>query len=212
MQRRDVFKSELVAGARFSREHELPCLKPVYGRPTRALPFEKVYTVKNHSQWVHFYTYDRHFERVWNNPNRYLPILQRFSGVITPDFSLYREMPLAMQLWNTYRNRAIAFWLQREGLSIIPNVRWSDERTYAFAFEGLAEGGTVAVSTNGMLRNKMNRAYFAAGLARMMDIVKPETIVNYSQTPEDIFGPYKKRGIEVIELPHYALYVRKGVA
>ena len=121
-------------------------------------------------------------------------------------------MPLAMQVWNSYRNRAIAFWLQREGVPIIPNVRWGDERTYAFAFEGLAQGGTVAVSTNGMLRSKVDRAYFAAGLARMVEVVKPETIVNYSQTPEDIFGPHRERGIAVIELAHYALYIRKEVA
>ena len=161
---------------------------------------------------MHFYTHDRHFECVWNNPTRYLLVLRRFSGVITPDFSLYREMPLAMQVWNSYRNRAIAFWLQREEVPIIPNVRWGDERTYAFAFEGLAQGGTVAVSTNGMLRSKVDRAYFAAGLARMVEVVKPETIVNYSQTPEDIFGPHRERGIAVIELAHYALYIRKEVA
>ena len=211
-ERCDVFKSGLVAGARFSREYELPCLTPVDGKPAQAIPFEKAYASNDHSQWVHFYTQDRHFECVWNNPERYLPMLRRFSGVITPDFSLYREMPLAMQLWNTYRNRAIAFWLQREGVSIIPNVRWGDERTYAFAFEGLAQGGTVAVSTNGILRRKLDRTYFAAGLARMVETVKPETIVNYSQTPKDIFGPYKERGIEVIALPHYALYVRKEAA
>lgn len=132
----DVFRSELVRSAQFSPLFEFPQLKAVYCKPARAVPFEKACTVSNHDQWVHFYTHDRNFERIWSNPKRYLPILQRFTGVITPYFSLYREMPLAMQIWNTYRNRSIAYWLQREDVPIIPNVRWGDERTYAFAFRG----------------------------------------------------------------------------
>lgn len=210
--RLDVFKSALVQGARFSQTYEFPLLNKVEEKPCKAIPFEKVYTTKEHDQWVHFYTHDRHFERVWHNPNRYLPLLQRFAGVITPDFSLYREMPLVMQMWNTYRNRALAFWLQREGVPIIPNVRWGDERTYDFAFEGLPQGGTVAVSTNGLLRTAWERGYFTAGLARMVEVLHPHTIVNYSQTPESIFGPYKEQGIEIIALPHYALLVRKEAA
>lgn len=180
----DVFRSELVRSAQFSPLFEFPQLKAVYCKPARAVPFEKACTVSNHDQWVHFYTHDRNFERIWSNPKRYLPILQRFTGVITPDFSLYREMPLAMQIWNTY----------------------------AFAFEGLAEGGTVAVSTNGTLRGKMDREYFKQGLAYMVAVLRPKTIVNYSQTPDDIFGPYKAKGLEIVELPHYARIVRKEAA
>ena len=29
------------------------------------------------------------FERIWNKPNKYLPILGKFKGVITPDFSSF---------------------------------------------------------------------------------------------------------------------------
>lgn len=78
----DVFRSELVRGAQFSPLFEFPQLKAVYCKPARAVPFEKACTVSNHDQWVHFYTHDRNFERIWSNPKRYLPILQRFTGVI----------------------------------------------------------------------------------------------------------------------------------
>ena len=93
----------------------------------------------------------------------------------------------------------------------MPNVRWGDERTYEFAYEGLPQGGTVAVSTNGCLRKKADREYFKAGLARMVEALKPETIINYSATPEEIFGPYTDSGIEVIELP-YSHTFKKEVA
>lgn len=60
---------------------------------------------------------------MWNNPSRYLAILKNFKGVITTDFSIYRNMPIAMQIWNTYRNRALTYNLQSNGVDIIPNVR-----------------------------------------------------------------------------------------
>lgn len=208
----DVFKSELVAGAQFSTVFEFPQIMAVQHKPLRAIPFEKACTATNFQQWVHFYTHDRNFERIWSNSKRYLPILRRFSGVITPDFSLYREMPLSMQIWNTYRNRVLSYWLQREGVRIVPNVRWGDERTYIFAFEGLAQGGTVAVSTNGTLRSKIDRAYFKQGLARMVEVLQPQTIVNYSQTPDDVFDLYRAQGVEIIEIPHYAHSIRKEAA
>ena len=37
-------------------------------------------------------------------------------------------MPLVMQAWNTYRNRALAVWLQNNGIEVIPNVHFGDER------------------------------------------------------------------------------------
>ena len=162
-------------------------------------------------QWVHFYTHDRNFECVWNNPKQYLAMFKRFQGVITPDFSLYRDMPLAMQIWNTYRNRAVGSWLQSNGVQLVPNVSWGDERTSDFAFEGLPCGGTVAVSTNGCIQNKTDRYYFVKGLAKMVEALKPDTIVNYSYVPDDIFGFHKEQGIEVLQIENYALTVRERV-
>jgi len=208
--RLDVFKSSLIEDAYFSPVYEFPLVKSTNFKPDKAIPFEKA-SSKQLDQWVHFYTHDYKFERVWNDPNRYLPIFKRFEGVITPDFSLYRHLPLAMQIWNTYRNRALAFWLQNNGIDIILNVRWGDERTYDFAFEGIEQGGTVAVSTNGCIQNKTDRDYFKKGLAKMVEVVKPNTIVNYSCTPEDIFGQYKEQGIEVVQIENYAHTVRKAV-
>jgi len=207
----DVFKSYLVQGARFSAQHEFPLLSKSEAKPARAIPFDKASRLIDHDQWIHFFIYDRYFECVWNNPKQYLPLFKRFSGVITPDFSLYRELPLIMQSWNTYRGRAIGYWLQINSIPIIPNVRWGDERTYAFAFEGLEQGGTVAVSTNGCIQSKEDRSYFKKGLEKMIEVLSPETIINYSYTPNDIFDVCRKQGIEVIGIENYAITVRKAV-
>jgi hypothetical protein len=45
----------------------------------------------------------------------------------------------------------------------------------------------------------------------MVEVLKPDTIINYSYTPSDIFGAYKERGIEVIQIENEHLTVRKAV-
>ncbi|MCL2528754.1 MAG: DUF4417 domain-containing protein [Coriobacteriia bacterium] len=64
---------------------------------------------------MHFYEHDQAFERLWNNPKRYIKILQRFAGSISPDFSLYPDMPHPYKQWNNYRNYACGVWFQSQG-------------------------------------------------------------------------------------------------
>ena len=210
-QKRDIFKSYLLKEAVFSPIYEFPILKVTNFKPARAIPFEKIKSTKQYDQWVHFYMHDVKFERIWNNPSLYLQQLKKFEGVITPDFSLYRELPLSMQIWNTYRNRSLGYWMQSNGVRIIPNIRWGDERTFSFAFEGIEKGGTVAVSTLGNIRNDLNRYYFKKGLGKMIEVLEPKTIVSYSSSPKDIFEKYVDTGIELITIENYAVSVRKAV-
>lgn len=209
----NVFKSDIVNGARFSEKYELPIIKRVDFKPKKAIPFCEISSKKiiPEETWVHFYMHDYKFERVWNNPSRYLPILKKFEGVVTTDFSIYRNMPISMQIWNTYRNRALSYWLQSNGVDIIPNVRWGDERTYEFAFEGLEKGGTFAVSTNGCIQNKLDRYYFEKGFRKMVEILEPSTIVVYSSMSDDIFLFCKEQGIELINLENWHISFKKEV-
>jgi len=119
----DVYKSGFVKDAYFSKNYEFPLIRRTTCKPNKAIPFDKAAKSIKHDQWLHFYIHDKQFERVWNNRKQYLNLFKRFEGVITPDFSLYRVLPLAMQIWNTYRNRAIAYWLQNNGVNIVPNIR-----------------------------------------------------------------------------------------
>ena len=153
---------------------------------------------KDFDSWVMFYEHDRKFERLWNNPKRYIGKLKKFQGVISPDFSLYRNMPLVMQMWNTYRSRALAAWFNKNAIDVIPNVRFNDERTYSFCFDGIEKEKTVAVGTYGCIKRREDREYFKSGLAEMVKRLKPGTIVVYGATPDVIFKPYKDLGIKII--------------
>lgn len=135
----DVFHSFLVEKADYDGYFELPKIRTSSQLPDRVITFSKAMarTWNDFDCWVMFYEHDVNFERLWHNPKQYLAKLKKFKGIISPDFSLYRNMPLCMQMWNTYRGRAIAVWLQNNGVEIIPNVRFNDERTYEFCFDGI---------------------------------------------------------------------------
>ncbi len=181
----DVFNSFLVTNADYDGYIELPVVKTSDLLPDKVITFSKAMskTWNDFDCWVAFYEHDRKFERLWNNPKQYLSKLKKFKGVISPDFSLYRNMPLCMQMWNTYRGRAITVWLQNNGIEVIPNVRFGDERTFSFCFDGIEESKTVAVGTHGCIKRKEDRIFFKVGLARLVQRLSPKTIIVYGKLP-----------------------------
>lgn len=209
----DVFHSYLVEDADYEGYIELPKIKASNLIPQKLVPFSKAMskTWEDFDCWVMFYEHDVKFERFWNNPKQYLEKLKKFKGVISPDFSLYRNMPLVMQQWNTYRSRALAVWLQKNDVELIPNVRFNDERTYDFCFDGIEKYKTIAVGTHGCIKNKIDKDYFKKGLAELVKRLSPKTIIVYGATPDDIFKTYKDAGIEIISFESEFSKSRKQV-
>ncbi len=209
---KDVFNAFLVSLAFYSGIFEFPTIQPTYWIPNRLIAFSKAISSKDYDQWVHFYEFDYLFERVWRNPKRYLPILKRFNGVILPDFSIYRDMPFVMQLWNIYRSRAIGFWLQTNDVKVIVNVRWGDKRTYHFCCDGISRGGSLAIGTNGSIGSVDDKRYFAEGLKVVVKKLAPQLIVVYGSAPDDIFTEYRNAGIEIAQFDCETTSSHKGVA
>ena len=210
----DVFHAFLVETADYDGRIELPCISTSDKLPNRVIPFSKAMSRANidFDQWVVFYEHDRKFERLWNNPKAYLNKLRCFRGIISPDFSIYRNMPLVMQEWNTYRNRALAHWLQKNGIEVIPNVRFNDERTYEFCFDGIEKNKTVAIGTHGCIKNVEDRELFKAGLNEMVKRLLPKTIIVYGAAPDDIFKSYREIGIDIISFESEFSKSRRQVA
>ena len=195
-----MFRSFLVSEAQYGGKFELPAIKTSSLLPESVIPFSKAMnkSCKCFDSWIVFYEHDNGFERLWHNPKAYLSKLKKFKGIISPDFSLYRNMPLAMQIWNTYRGRALAAWLQRNGVEIIPNVRFNDERTYEFCFDGIEKFKTVALGTHGCIKRRIDKDYFKDGLAEMVKRLSPRTIIVYGSAPDDIFKKYRDMGINIM--------------
>lgn len=196
---KDVFNAFLVSDATYSGLYEFPELKPTYYIPNKVISFSKAISSKDYNQWIHFYEDDYLFERVWRNPKKYLKIIKRFNGVILPDFSLYRDMPLSMQIWNIYRSRAIGYWLQDNGVKIIPNIRFGDFRTYGISCDGIEQHSTVSIGTYGNIKNKEDREIFLTGLDVVVKILNPSTIVVYGTLPKNIQDSLFAKNIKIVQ-------------
>lgn len=173
----DTLNENLIDGAELTGMYDFPVLRPVDFVPKAVIPFSAAISERHpRGKWVHFFVDDSYFERVWNQPERYFQILQYFDGIITPDFSSYLDMPKPCQIWNRYRNRALAYYYQSKGLKIIPTVGWSDEESYSWCFDGLPEHSTLAVSTNGCFFPE-GKQFYTAGMVEMERRLKPNRII-----------------------------------
>lgn len=184
----------LTNGIRLEGVMEMPLLEP-FGKclPIRLMPFNLAMTATRHDCCVHFFLDDYQFERVWRLPERYLPVLKRFESVLSPDFSLLADMPLPLQVFNTYRNRLIGCWLQSQGVAVIPTVSWSDPRSFAFCFDGIPTGSTVAISTIGTRKNEYSRHLWELGTTAMMERLEPAAVLVYGQPVSFDFGKAEVR-------------------
>lgn len=209
---RDVFHAFLVKNASYDGNLEMPCIKAEDAVPKDVITFSKAVRSKEYDNFVHFYEDDVNFERIWSNPNRYLPILKKFDGVISPDFSLYRDMPLVMQQWNTYRSRAIGHWLQENGITVIPNIRFADERSFAFCCDGISRESTIAVGSHGCVKGCIDRMYFKKGMEYVVHKLEPKCIIVYGTAPDDIFGDYRDAGIKICQYNSDYAVSRKAVS
>ena len=147
--------------------------------PEDLISFNYMLTSKEYDKGIHFYIDDYQFERVWTTPDKYIDKLGMFDCVLTPDFSLYLDMPIAMQIWNVYRSRLIGQIMQDAGIEVIPTLQWADERSFDFCFDGIEPGGVVSVSTIGVKRDKNAGGIWFAGMDEAIKRLRPSHVVCY---------------------------------
>ena len=140
---------------------------------------------------IHFYIDDYQFERVWNDPEKYLDILFEYDCILSPDFSLYMDMPMPMKIWNVYRSRQIGAYYQSKGLIVIPTISWAEPETYEFCFQGIPEGSVVSISTIGVKRDKDALKIWEDGVTAMIERIKPSAILIYGGKLEYDYGDIK---------------------
>lgn len=199
----NVLRTYLLRDAILDGEFEIPLIRTSKLIPNRLIPFSKALKTKDYDQWIMFYEHDREFIRIWNQPRRYLPILKRFRGVIAPDFSTYRAMPLVMQAWSVYRSHVLAHWWHQNGIEVIPTITFADVSSYAFAFSGIEPNSTIAVGTVGALQNTSDRDFFKQGLYTAIDRLSPRHMIVYGSAPHDIFSILDGKNISIHIFPPY---------
>ena len=137
---------------------------------------------------VHVFIDDYLFQRAWNDPCRYTHMLSGYQAVMTPDFSMFTDYPVAVQLYNHWRKHHLGAYWQSLGLTVIPSICWSGHDSYAWCFDGELVGGTVAVSSVGTQKNPLARALFMDGYAEMLRRLEPEKIIFFGDVPAGCTG------------------------
>lgn len=195
----DGFRPDLVEGADFDGIFEIPHVPgpKEFIIPDRMIPFTKRKYHDSGKEFIVFYEHDIKFREILTSADDYLDELRQFAGIVNPDCSLYRDMPLTLQITNTYMSRAVGYKFWKEGIYSVPNIRWGDERSYTtelfpepFAFQGVDKHSIVSIGTYGCIRGSENKEHFRNGLAAMLKYLEPEIVLVYGPMPDDIFAEH----------------------
>lgn len=94
---------------------------------------------------LHFFDSDYKLNRLWEYPQRYISVLSRYKYVLQPDFSLYFNYPVSLQMYNKYRNHWLAAFFSVHCIDIIPNISPSVPECYSWSFEGYPCNDTISI-------------------------------------------------------------------
>ena len=196
------FRISLIEKAFFDGVFEIPHIDEPseYIIPEGMVPFSLRKRSEQNRDFICFYEHDINFREIITNTEDYIEELKKYPGVISPDCSLYIDAPLCVQIASIYLNRAVGYFLSQQGIYVIPNIRWGDERTYTtdlfgekIAFQGVDKHSIVSVGTYGQIQSAESKRYFREGLISMLDELEPEIVLVYGSMPEKIFGDLKDR-------------------
>lgn len=190
----DVMKEFLITGAELDGKYQLPMIQAcnLDYLPEDSIDFEESFSrkIKNHRKLnVNFYIDDVKFTRLWNNPDKYLDHLKCFHSVTMPDFSISTGeigMPFALNIYNKYRNHAIAWYLHMNDIKVIPSVPIADKDSYDWCFDGLPKDSILSVCTNGRVRAKASRIEFCEGFKVMCDKLQPTRVIIVGRIPDEL--------------------------
>lgn len=197
---KDVFHAFMLEGCELDGYFDIPLIKATGFMPESLISFSEAIRQKRPSgpgMFIHFYEHDQKFERFWNNPRRYLKTIRRFAGVISPDFSLYRDMPDPLKRFNNFRNFTCGAWLQNQGLQVIANVRSCGYDSFGYALAGAPKNSVIAIGTHGFLKNLPNRLLFIEEIRFIVDLLQPSAIIVFGSTAYGVFDYAKRLGVDV---------------
>lgn len=137
---------------------------------------------------VHFYLDDYQFDRVWFDISRYTSLLSSYDVVLTPDWSIYTDWPLAINIFNHYKKHYVGAYMQGLGIKVIPSINWGDKDSFDWCFDGEPVGGAVAVSSVGTQMEDVSRRGFIYGYDAMLEKLNPEVILFWGSIPNRLKG------------------------
>ena len=222
---KDISNPFMVDGASFGK-YDIPfCPTPATHIPAHQITWEEAKQIHrkhiakkeydyHEDAFVNWYLDDYKFDDVrgiWHDYKFVLKVLRHFSGAITPDFSTNQDFPKSIKIYATYKMRAYGFWLGMEGIEVINNVRWGTKETFNYCFEGIPADSIVSIGTvGGGPRKLIDRDRFETGLYKIVEILRPHTIIVYGSAKGTCFDKLRERGIHIVSCPSKTATVFEG--
>lgn len=199
---RDVFHAWMLDGARFAGPFDMAVLKAVHAEPDRLVAFSDAMSSKWRvfDCWVHCFEDDAIINRFWNNPKGYVDRLRKFQGVIGLDYSVGWNFPVAVKNYNHFRNNACTYWLQAQGLSVVPQARCEND-DYEKVLAGHPHHSTIAIGARSMVRNPSDRDVLVVSVRNIVDYLSPSNILWYGSDLYGVADYPRDLGIPVMVYP-----------
>ena len=133
------------------------------------------------------FNHDKDILKYWNDPMKYIPVLQTTLAVGTPDYSVASFMNPNELNHNVYKNRWLGCLWQEYGVMAIPTIQWSKSDTYDICFGGIEKGGIVIVSTIGCAGQL---DVFCDGFHEMQKRLEPSLIIVFGDMLPGMYGRF----------------------
>ena len=188
----DGYHNYLVQDVRLVGDPGIPMLVDMHNTmvPKAMVPFDKARSKGARGKYVHFYMHDKYFAPVLTATKKYISLLQEADGVITPDCTMLVGQAKCLLQTSTYFNRAVGAYLQKQGIPVIANIRWSDAESFSYCFLGVPRHSIVAISTHGCIRTQQDKSLFKEGLEAMLIELEPTDVLVHGYMPKEIFEPF----------------------
>lgn len=156
--------------------------------------------MKGHA--ICFYAEDYRFESaIWDKSVEFLEKLKKVqpAALVQADFSVWRDDPPAVQIWNTYRSRYLARYWQEAGWNIIPNISFADEQTWEWIFDGIPKSiPCAAVQARTLGGSDKSKQFFLKGLHEFCRRVNVGKVFVYGGEHREWIEPFVPPGPEFV--------------
>lgn len=202
---RDVFHAWMLRDAVYVGRLDMPLLQPSHSVPNKLVAFSDAMrpSWRDFDCWVHFFEDDVIINRFWNNPKQYLKKLKKFRGVIGLDYSVGWNFPRAVKEYNHFRNSTCSYWLQQQGVEVIPQAR-CEQDDFTDVLAGFPKRSTIAIGARSMVRDVKDRVVLKEAVKLIVDFLEPSHIVWYGSTQYGVTDYLDETGIP------YTVYPGKG--
>ena len=128
---------------------------------------------------IHFYISDYKFNCLWDYPNRYY------------------DFPVALQIFNKYRNHWLSAYYSVHGISMIPNITVSTPNCYEWSFCGYPKKSVVAFSDIGSMSDPELRSIIYSAYDNMILRLEQIQVLYFTRSSLE----YAPSEADVIQLP-----------